>query len=151
VAPTVFRRRRRRRRRRCRGSRTYVVGDYHHEAGVASPGCGQQRRPTAVAAATAVHVAGRAAAERRGRPASRRVGRWRHGGQGPVQVAVRRTAGPGHAPAPGRHTGQRAQQEAGLVRTVSIFILLLKTACCILLLSLLTKSCPRDRAERRVV
>lgn len=114
--------RRRRRRRLGRRLRTDVVGD-HHEAGVTSPGLGKQGRPT-TAAATSVHVTGWPAAECGRRPSPRRVIRWHHSGQGPVQVAVRRTAGPGHAPSPGRYTSQRAQQEAGLVRTVSIFILL---------------------------
>jgi len=121
VAATVVRRRRRRR-WFSRWPRTDVVGD-HHEASVASPGCGQQGRPTA-ATATAVHVTGRPAAECGRCPTPRRVRHWHHGGQRPVQVAVRRKAGSGHAPAPGRHTGQRTQQQAGLVRTVSIYILL---------------------------
>lgn len=127
MAAAVVRRLRRRRRRRLRsdaivsGRGVVVVIVGHDETGAASSGRGQPgRRPTIAPAATAVHVARWPAAERR-RGAALLGGHVRS--QGPFQVTVRRTAGSGHAPAPGRHPGQGPEQKAGLVSAVSISIL----------------------------
>lgn len=128
MASAVVRRRRRYKHdRRWRLRRRTVVVRGVHEAGV--PAQGRRRRGRqGSAAAAAVHVAGRPEAER-GRRATvvvyRVVVRQRGGRRpGPVQIAVRRTAGPGHALTPGRHTDQRPEQKACLVRAVSTFFFL---------------------------